>query len=104
METDKKYNGWTSYETWLFNLWYDGAFAEDAQQCWDDAEKDETFSREENAALALKDSIENFADEFATEGVPESGFVADLVRASMQEVNFYEIARGYIESLDKEEA
>ena len=98
------YNGWHNYETWLFNLWYDNAWEDDAQRCWDEAEADDTFTREENAAFALKDSIEGFAEEFATEGVPEAGFIADLVRASMQEVNFLEIAKHYIAEVEREEA
>jgi hypothetical protein len=101
MNTDKKYNGWTNYETWLFNLWHDDAFGDQAQEAWDEAEADDTFSREENAALALADSISSFADEFIE--VPESGFLADITRSAMQEINFHEIAQHYIIDVDKEE-
>lgn len=96
------YNGWYNYETWLFNLWHDDAFTDDAQTVWDDAKADDTFSREENATIALAQSIESFADEVTFERVPETGFLADLVNGARQEINFYEIAKHYIGEIEKE--
>lgn len=110
MTNDTTYNGWTNYETWLCNLHYDDFFTEQAQDCWNDAEADDTFSREENAAIALKDVIESTVEEFTQEslsGGSQNAFVNDLVnsalRRALREVNYYEIAKGYIESCDKEE-
>ena len=80
-------------------------FSEQAQECWNDAEKDETFSREENAAIALKDIIESTVEEFTQEslgGGQQNAFVNDLVNSALREVNYYEIAKAYIESVDKE--
>ncbi len=96
------YNGWYNYETWLFNLWHDDAFTDDAQECYDEAGACDTFTREENAAFALADRIEAFCDEVTLENAPNTGFLADIVRASIQEVNFHEIAQHYIEECDKE--
>jgi hypothetical protein len=99
MQTDKTYNGWTNYETWLFNLWHDDCFTEEAQECYNDAEADDTFSKEENATIKLADSIEAYAEEFTFMDAPEKGFLADLVTAAMQQINFYEIAEHYINDI-----
>lgn len=99
--TNKKYNGWTNWETWNCNLHFDGSFEEQAQECYDDAEADSTFSRDENAAIGLKDLIEEMVREHA-ESEKVNPFVQDMVSGYLSEVNFYEIAKAYIESVDKE--
>jgi hypothetical protein len=101
--TNKKYNGWTNWETWNCNLHFDGSFDDHAQDCWDEAEADSTFSRDESAALALKDIIEEIVREYVyqTEG-SDTGLLGDMVGGYLSEVNWYEIAQGYIGSVDKE--
>lgn len=99
-----QYNGWTNYETWLFNMWFDDAFTEEAQEHYNDAEDDETFTKEENAALSLADYIESYAEEFIGESIPkQAGFVADLINASLSEINYHEIAKHYLADVDKDE-
>ena len=101
--TSTIYNGWTNYETWLFNLHTDDTFTEDAQTAYDDAEADDTFTREENATKALADSIESYAEEFIGEELQnQSGFAADMVNTGLRSINYYEIAKHYIEIADKE--
>lgn len=105
MNEDKKYNGWTNYETWLCNLHYDDYFSEAAREAYDNAESDGAFTREENAALSLKDHIESTVEDLTQEslnGAP-GGFVADLVSAALREINYYEIAQHYIIDVDKTE-
>ncbi len=103
MTQDTKYNGWTNYETWLVNLHYDCFFDEQAQEAWNEAEKDETFSREENAAIALKEVIQSTVDEFSQEAIVNSNpFVSDLVNSALSSCNYYEIAKAYIENVDKD--
>lgn len=105
MHHDTKYNGWTNYETWLCNLHYDDFFTEQAQEAWDESETNETFTRDENAVIALKDIIESTVDEFTQEslsGSQSNAFVADLVNSALREVNYYEIAKAYIVEVDKE--
>src|SRR4051794_430341 len=61
--SDKRYNGWTNYETWLVALWADNDEASYhyqqrlAQQFWDDSQADSTFSRDERATLDLAKSL-----------------------------------------------
>ncbi len=85
--TDKTYNGWSNYETWLVNLWlnndqkvYD-ALSEDAR-CADTMY---------DAKNVIKNWVENELEQFL-EG-REAGMFVDLLRGALSEVNWYEIAR-----------
>ena len=103
MTQDRKYNGWSSWETWNCNLHFDGSFEDQAQECYDEAEADSTFSRKENAALVLKDIIEETVKEYAYEAKgSDTGLLGDIVGGYLSGVNWYEIAEAYIESVDKE--
>jgi hypothetical protein len=103
---DKGYNGWTNYETWLANLWIDNdwrmseSFAMQAGDLLGSYEEDE-------AAERLSGRIEEFFDELRPD--IHHGFFADVINASMREVNWREIAWHYVvtwqneESLEEEE-
>ena len=106
MSTEKGYNGWTNYETWNVALWLDNDeatcndWAYKAQEAYDAAEAERSFTREERAALDLSYTLK---EEFE-EATPElSGCFADLLRGALSEVNWHEIAEHYIENVDKEE-
>ncbi len=103
----EKYNGWTNYETWNVALWLgnnEGDYrywTETAQECYDEAEADDTFTREERATLELclrlKDGIEESAPDLG------ASMFSDLLTAALSEVNWHEIAEHYIADCDKEE-
>lgn len=104
MEEEKGYNGWTNYETWNVAQWFDNDsseyWRERAQEFYNDAESDETFTRDERAALDLADAME----EEVNENTPTvTGMYADLLNASIGSVNWHEIAAHYIEDVDKDE-
>src|SRR5262245_63368269 len=110
MSEDKKYNGWTNYETWAVNLWMtndqgsDEYWRENAQAAYDHAEADQTFTRMERAALDLADVIKENHEEMqeeALDGAQCSVFV-DLLNAAMSEVNWYEIAEAFLSDVEKE--
>jgi hypothetical protein len=109
--TNNKYNGWTNWETWNWNLHNDDAFTDDAQQCYNDAESDETFSKEQRAILDLADYMKSIAEADAEEltmvlsqnHIKQSFFI-DAMNASLSEINFFEIAENYMSDVDKTEA
>ena len=98
---DTKYNGWTNYETWLFNLNFDDYFTDVAQDYFDNAEENDTLSKAKQATLDLADSIKDTFEEYAVDSMGnQSGVFADLINAGLSEVNHYEIAKHYIEELE----
>lgn len=104
---DTKYNGWTNYETWNVALWLDneeGSYSywtEQAQDRWNDAGlmTHHCWTREEAATYTLADQLK---DEL-TEANPlqEASLYCDLLNAALSEVNWSEIARHYIDEVDK---
>lgn len=111
---EKRYNGWTNYETWNVKLWIDNDegsyryYGELAQECYDEAEADTTFTREENATGALrerlKDEYETAMADWLEESHKSASVWADLLGAALSEVNWHEIAEHLIDDTDKEEA
>jgi hypothetical protein len=102
------YNGWTNYETWNAALWLSNDESsqdlcnELAQHAYDRAEDKAPFSRTENAAFALADQIRGIFDEQASES-PTLGWMADAVNTYLSEVNWHEIAKGYMENVELEQ-
>lgn len=105
--TDKKYNGWTNWETWSTNLNFDDSFSEEAQECYNEAEAKDNFSREDNAAFTLADRIKETVEELTLEDTSynqQSSFVKDILNGFFSSVNYHEIAKNYIAEVDKEES
>lgn len=93
--TRNEYNGWTNYETWVVNLWLNNE--QGSQDYWlNVAEWVLHHSKDEDAArYELASIIENQHEE----SLPElTGFAADLLNASMSEVNWHEIAEHFIDA------
>ena len=107
MNEDRKYNGWTNYETWNAALWMgEGAsefWSEQAQECFDEAEACDTFSRAENATFQLAERMESDCDEQHQEivGNRTSGMFTDLLQAALGQINWHEIARHYVDDCDQ---
>ena len=91
--SDKKHNGWSNYETWLVNLWFDNEeysqsmlreFAKDSIRCAELRGRDR-----DNAVYECSKMIQNEV----VENTPElDGMFADLLNSALSEVNWYEIA------------
>ena len=104
-EADSSYNGWSNYETWVVNLWLDndeGSYTTCrslAQRCFEEAVADEVLSRNQRACYQLASDLK----EMIEDGNPLAGeatVYADLLNASISEVDWQEIAKGYLEELE----
>lgn len=105
MAEDKKYNGWTNYETWNVKLWIDNEegsyrfWQQSAQSCFDRATiKHETWNTiSQQARFNLADRLK---DEFEDSKPEVTGMWADLLGAAMSEVNWHEIANSLLEDVE----
>jgi hypothetical protein len=98
---DQRYNGWTNYETWNVALWMGNDsseyWLEIAQEIFNDSETESSFTCAERAALDLADRLK---DDFEENTPTVTGCYADLLSATLSEVNWYEIAEHYISDCD----
>lgn len=102
----EKYNGWSNYPTWCVKLWIgnDEGIYNDiigmAQIEWDNAEADENFTREEIAIAGLSKAIQEWMNgykEIVFNINAQFGMLFDLLEWSIEMVDWYEIAKAYID-------
>lgn len=79
------YNGWSNYETWNCALWFD------QDDYYELKDREGEFEDEGAVADYLKDIVE--------EGTPDLGasMYADILNAGLGEIDYYAIAKTYIE-------
>jgi len=100
--SEKGYNGWTNYETWLCALWWDndqglysmrGEQAEELVRDHSPLDENDGYGRME-AEIAFAGWIEDFTKENL---LPEiEGFAADLLNSAVSEINWREIAENWL--------
>jgi len=89
------YNGWSNYETWLTNVWFDdftSVFSDLAYDgVFDDLNDDEI---NEYAA----DYIKTWVDEHIESqlGNDPNGFIRDMIDSFTREIDYGEIASHYV--------
>lgn len=111
--TDRKYNGWTNYETWVVSLWMDND--EYSQNHWirtaryvyeHDAKEQPYFTKMEDAVYILADRLktdhEEAKDEILERLELASSLWADLLGAALSETNWREIAERLLENVEVE--
>jgi hypothetical protein len=96
--SDNRYNGWSNYETWCVKLWMDND--QGSQEYWSESAQD-TYRRYEDdkdgAIDVLAESIEAQYDEDFDSLIPGASVFSDLLRTSLQRVDWHEIAASLIE-------
>lgn len=111
--TDKTYNGWTNYETWVVNLWMDndeGSYdywRTIAKHIYDTQAKEQKhFSKMEDAVVILADKLKDEHDGAKYDMLEhmqlQSSLWADMISASLCEVNWREIAEHLMENVQVE--
>lgn len=100
MSDDKKYNGYTNYETWCCALWLDNEqwsneqIAEKAQELADALEDPANEDQVWGATVEMADYIENLVTEM--EELSEmrvTGMFSDLLHAALDVIDYRDIAR-----------
>ena len=96
---EKSYNGWTNYETWCVNLWIgnEQGSEEQARELALDAVK---RHGKEDAPWHLADELKSWIKDEA----PDLGasLYADMLGAALSEVDWQEIAEGYLDAYAEE--
>jgi hypothetical protein len=104
--TDKKYNGWTNYETWCVGLWIDNDQA--MQETWNDRAQyivdryDRKHDKDSYSDAACK-LAEELKDEFEQNSPGLEGFWSDLLNSALSEVEWREVAESLCDSVETEE-
>lgn len=107
------YNGWSNYETWAVALWLDNE--EHSHRYWQDAARecvraaaDHPHTREGvfPAASTARRLLADRLKEEVEADAPDLGanLYADLLGAALDEVEWSEVADGYLDGLDDESA
>ena len=101
-EAKKSYNGWSSYETWLFNLHTDGDYAEYTKEAWNQVRKDAVkHDSEKDALYALFSLVADYMEESLVDAIDQidiqNTLVRDLLNGAKSEINFHEVATHYID-------
>lgn len=103
---DRRYNGWTNYETWAVALWIDNEqgshsyWCDAAQESWDDTDED-ADDRAHDAAIVLAERLKSEHEE----AMPDlkATVWANLLGGAFSEVDWYEIAEHYLDDVNKDE-
>jgi len=95
------YNGWTNYETWLVNLWFDNWDFIDMVDngFFDDMDEDEV---RDAIAEYISNAVFDYIDDM-TNGAMDSGgsfgFIGDVLTGFTGEVDWQEIADHYVDDV-----
>lgn len=100
------HNGWRNYETWLTYVWAtndEGTYhscRDLARQCWNSAEADDTFTKEERAKFNLADRLKEMIED-SNPLTKRADLYSDLLNAALAEIDWHEIANGFSEDMEE---
>lgn len=93
------HNGWKNYETWAVALWLDND--EGVHDYWLELAGEELKNASD--AYEAVSNLASMLSEHLSENLPEvDGLYADLLNASLGEVNHYEIAQAFVDAAKEE--
>jgi hypothetical protein len=85
---DNKYNGWTNWETWLFNLWF-GDY-------WYDYAEENKITDVQQLAEDMRNYLLELQDEQSDKQI---GLFQDVISNCIREINYYEVAEKTIDEV-----
>lgn len=91
-----EYNGWSNYETWLANLWYDQIFYDVISMEYG---MEVSYDQEYDVAQSINYALDDLITDELEGAVSRTGFVADIVSAAQRDINYREIANSVIDSI-----
>lgn len=103
--SEKGYNGYSNYATWLVNLHLsndEGTYNyvnELAQNAVDSAESDKYTTKKENAIQILSGSLKDMIEE-DNPLADKSNLYSDMLQAIIDEADYYEIAELWLEDFE----
>ena len=92
----QKYNGWTNYETWLCNMWFDNFEFTDMMDMFDQCE--DNCDVLEIIEEYIKSTVEEFVEYSLTPG-DQDGFINDMLNAAISEIYWLDIAEQYVDDV-----
>ena len=96
MSNPNKYNGWTNYETWLCNLWFDYFdFTEQLEMFEGVEDKDDILNIIEDY---IQSSVEEFVEYHFSPG-DSHGFIHDMLNSAIKTIDFRDIAEHYVDDV-----
>lgn len=101
--TNEKYHGWTNYETWVVNLWLANEYA-DYSTILDWIDDGEYIKGNRDDAIVMADSLNDWINLRCPMAYDEASMFSDMMRASLQSVNWIEIAQHWIDDYGKDPA
>jgi hypothetical protein len=99
----QEYNGWTNYETWNVKLWIDNEegnynyWREEAHEVARHARVNQAWHGSTRLESATATLAEMLKDTHEANTPTVTGVYADLLNASLSEVNWHEIAAAMLE-------
>ena len=92
----QKYNGWTNYETWLCNMWFNDFDFTDMMDMFDQCEDNcDVLGIIENY---IKEHVEEYV-EYSLSFSDQHGFVHDMLNAAISEIDWRDIAEHYVDDV-----
>ena len=89
-----KYNGWTNYETWLCNMWFDNFNFTDQMDLFDDCA--------DNCDVLdiIEYYIKSYVEEYVEYSISDDhGFIHDMLNSAISEIDFRDIAEHYVDDV-----
>ena len=89
-----KYNGWTNYETWLCNMWFNNFNFTDQMDLFDDCA--------DNCDVLdiIEYYIKSYVEEYVEYSISDDhGFIHDMLNSAISEIDFRDIAEHYVDDV-----